>query len=38
LQSLHARNAFGGSELYVTFCADCGEVVEIKVAKPDKIK
>ena len=38
LQSLDARSGLGGSELHMTFCADCGEVIGIKVAEPDKIK
>lgn len=38
LQSLDARTGLSGSELHMVFCADCGEVIEIKVTEPDKIK
>ena len=38
LQSLDARSGLNGSELHMSFCADCGEVIGIKVANPDKIK
>lgn len=37
-QSLNARTSIGGSELIFTFCAECGEVLGIKVEAPDKIK
>ena len=38
LQSLDARTGLNGSDLHMSFCADCGEVIGIKVANPDKIK
>ena len=38
LQSLDARTGLNGSDLHLSFCADCGEVIGIKVANPDKIK
>lgn len=38
LQSMKARSGLGGSELIFTFCAECGEVLGIKVADPDSIK
>ena len=38
VQSLEARIPLGGSELLLTFCADCGEVTGLKVKDPDKIK
>ena len=38
LQSLDARTPFGGSELQLVFCANCGRGVEIIVTDPDKIK
>lgn len=38
LQSMDARSGIGGSELNFTFCAECGEVLGIKVVDPDKIK
>ena len=37
LQSLKSRSGFGGSELIFTFCSECGEVLGIKVANPEKI-
>lgn len=37
VQSLAARAALGGSELILTFCAQCGEVLRMQVAKPDAI-
>lgn len=38
VQSLDARTPLSGSELIITFCADCGEVTGLKVKDPDKIK
>lgn len=38
LHSLDSRVGVGGSELIFTFCGECGEVMGIKVANPDKIK
>ena len=38
LQSIDARTGLLGSDLHVSFCADCGEVIGLKVANPDKIK
>lgn len=38
LHSLDSRVGVGGSELIFTFCAKCGEVLRIKVDKPDSIK
>lgn len=37
LQSLKSRSGFAGSELIFTFCSECGEVLGIKVANPEKI-
>lgn len=37
LQSLNSRTSLGGSELIVSFCSDCGEVLRMKVADPEKI-
>lgn len=37
LQSLKSRSSLSGSELIFTFCSECGEVLGIKVAKPEKI-
>ncbi len=37
LQSINSRVGIGGSELIVSFCAECGEVLNIKVANPEKI-
>lgn len=37
LQSLKSRSGLGGSELIFTFCSECGEVLGIKVANPEKI-
>lgn len=38
LQSLDSNTGFGGSELIVEFCKDCGEVTSIKVKNPSAIK
>lgn len=38
VQSLNSKTGLGGSELLITFCADCGEVMGMKVKDPDKIK
>lgn len=37
LQSLKSRSGINGSELIFTFCSKCGEVLSIKVEKPEKI-
>lgn len=37
LQALNSRVGVGGSELIVSFCSECGEVLGIKVAKPQKV-
>lgn len=37
LQPLKSRSGLGGSELIFTFCSECGEVLGIKVANPEKI-
>lgn len=36
--SMQSKSGFGGSEVYITFCAKCGEVLSMKVAEPYKIK
>ncbi len=33
---LEARTGLGGSELLVTFCAQCGEVWSLRVKDPEK--
>ena len=38
LHSLDARVGVGGSDLIFTFCCKCGEVLSIKVDKPEIIK
>ncbi len=37
LQALNSRVGVGGSELIVSFCSECGEVLGIKVANPEKV-
>ena len=37
LQALNSRVGVGGSELIVSFCSECGEVLGNKVAKPQKV-
>lgn len=37
LHSLNSRVGAGGSDLIFTFCAECGEVLGIKAANPEKI-
>ncbi len=37
LQALKSRVGVGGSELIVSFCSECGEVLGIKVANPEKV-
>lgn len=37
LQSLKSCLGLIGSELIFTFCSECGEVLGIKVANPEKI-
>lgn len=37
LQSLNSRTGLGGSELIVSFCSECGEVLGIKVAAPERV-
>lgn len=37
LQPLNSRVGIGGSELIVSFCSECGEVLGIKVANPEKV-
>ncbi|MGL9749475.1 hypothetical protein [Enterococcus sp. DIV0170] len=37
VQSLNARTGLGGSELQLTFCANCGEVVRLNVLNPEEI-
>lgn len=37
LKSLDYIKETDGSELLVTFCADCGEVLGIRVVEPQKI-
>ena len=38
VQSLSSRTGLGGSELLITFCGDCGNVIEMRVKEPNKIK
>ena len=38
LQSMDSRSGLGGSEILVTFCAECGEVLGMKVATPEHIR
>lgn len=38
VQSLDSRTGLGGSDLLITFCSKCGNVIEMKVANPEKIK
>ena len=37
LQALNSRAGIGGSELIVSFCSECGEVLDIKVANPERV-
>lgn len=37
LQPLNSRIRIGGSELIVSFCSECGEVLGINVANPEKV-
>lgn len=37
LQSLDSRVGIGGSEMILSFCAECGEVLGMKVANPEKV-
>lgn len=37
LQALNSRVGVSGSELIVSFCSACGEVLSIKVANPEKV-
>ena len=37
LQPLNSRIGIGGSELIVSFCSECGEVLGINVANPEKV-
>ncbi len=37
LQALKSRVGVGGSELIVSFCSECGEVLGIKAANPEKV-
>lgn len=37
LLALNSRVGVGGSELIVSFCSECGEVLGIKVANPEKV-
>ena len=36
--SLNSRTGMFGSALIVSFCAECGEVLDIKVANPEKVR
>lgn len=38
VMSLNSRSGSFGSALIVSFCSRCGEVLDIKVANPDKVK
>lgn len=38
VSSLSSRNGMFGSALIISFCAECGEVIELKVANPEKVK
>lgn len=38
VHGLNSRVGIGGSELLITFCANCGEVLRMKVAQPEKIE
>lgn len=38
VMSLKSRNGMFGSALIVSFCSECGEVVGLKVANPEKVK
>ncbi len=35
---LYYRTGMFGSALIVSFCSKCGEVLDMKVANPDKVK
>lgn len=41
-QSLNCRAGVGsgvfGSDLIISFCSECGEVLDMKVANPEKVK
>lgn len=37
LQALNSHVGIGGSELIISFCSECGEVVDIKVANPERV-
>lgn len=37
LQALNSRVGIGGSELIISFCSECGEVLDIKVANPERV-
>lgn len=36
--SVKSRNGMFGSALIVSFCSKCGEVLDMKVANPEKVK
>ena len=38
IQSLSSKTGIGGSDLILTFCGECGNVIEMKVESPNKIK
>lgn len=35
---LNSRTGMFGSALIVSFCSECGEVLDMKVANPEKVK
>lgn len=35
---VRSRNGMFGSAIILSFCAECGEVLDIKVANPEKVK